>query len=102
MVFVGYGISAPKVNRDDYQGVDVKGKIAVALGNLSDALKKAGFDEKQQTEMAASRGAAALLMIAPPFYMANWAQIKSYIMRESATLPPPPAEQADPRNLRRA
>jgi hypothetical protein len=96
LVFVGYGISAPKVNRDDYQGVDVKGKIAVALGNLPDALKKAGFDEKQQAEMAASRGAAALLMIAPPFYMANWAQIKSYIMRESATLPPPPAGKPIP------
>ncbi|HEX5734351.1 MAG TPA: M28 family peptidase [Blastocatellia bacterium] len=96
MVFVGYGISAPKVNRDDYQGLDVKGKIALALGNLSDALKKAGFDEKQQTEMAASRGAAALIVIAPPFYMANWAQIKGYIMRESATLPPPPSRKSMP------
>ncbi|HJQ70255.1 MAG TPA: M28 family peptidase [Blastocatellia bacterium] len=91
LVFVGYGISAPKVNHDDYQGMDVKGKIAVAVGNLPDALKKAGFDDKQQTETAASRGAAALIIIAPPFYMANWAQIKGYIARETATLPPPPA-----------
>ncbi len=47
LVFVGYGISAPKSNHDDYQGIDVKGKIVVALGNLSDALKKAGYRRKE-------------------------------------------------------
>lgn len=88
LVFVGYGISSPKNNHDDYKGLDVKGKIAVALSNLPDALKKAGLDEEQQIEAAAVGGASALLLIAPPFYMASWAQIKSYVMRESATLPP--------------
>jgi len=31
LVFVGYGISAPEKGRDDYAGVDVKGKIVVLL-----------------------------------------------------------------------
>jgi len=43
--------------------------------------------------MAASRGASALIVIPPPFYMANWAQVSSYILRESATLPPPPPSE---------
>ena len=89
LVFVGYGIASQKIDRDDYKGLDVKGKIVVALGNLSDALKKAGFDEEKQIEAATGGGARALILIAPPVYMANWAQIKSFIMRESATLPPP-------------
>ncbi len=88
LVFVGYGITSPKNNHDDYKGLDVKGKIAVALGGLSDALKKAGFDEEKQIEAARAGGARALILISPPVYMANWAQIKGFIMRESATLPP--------------
>ncbi len=31
LVFVGYGISAPPIKYDDYQGVDVRGKMVVAL-----------------------------------------------------------------------
>ena len=40
LVFVGYGIVAPEYDWNDYQGVDVKGKIVVALVNdpgLSDS-----------------------------------------------------------------
>jgi hypothetical protein len=29
LVFVGYGISAPEMQYDDYKGIDVKGKIVV-------------------------------------------------------------------------
>lgn len=31
LVFVGYGIIAPELEHDDYQGVDVAGKVVVAL-----------------------------------------------------------------------
>ncbi|MGH9508578.1 MAG: M28 family peptidase [Terriglobales bacterium] len=33
MVFVGYGISAPEFNWDDYKGVDLKGKVLLMLVN---------------------------------------------------------------------
>ena len=29
LVYVGYGITAPELNYDDYKGIDVKGKIVV-------------------------------------------------------------------------
>ena len=32
VVFVGYGIAAPALHYDDYAGIDVRGKIVVALG----------------------------------------------------------------------
>ncbi|NCP63479.1 MAG: M28 family peptidase [Paraglaciecola sp.] len=31
MVFAGYGIVAPELNHDDYQGLDVEGKVVVVL-----------------------------------------------------------------------
>jgi Zn-dependent M28 family amino/carboxypeptidase len=31
LVFVGYGITAPEVDYDDYAGIDVKGKVVVAM-----------------------------------------------------------------------
>jgi Zn-dependent M28 family amino/carboxypeptidase len=33
IVFVGYGITAPKYNWDDYKGVDLKGKVALLFVN---------------------------------------------------------------------
>ena len=33
LVFVGYGVVAPEFNRDDYAGIDVKGKTVVMLVN---------------------------------------------------------------------
>ncbi len=31
LVFVGYGVTAPKIDYDDYKGIDVAGKIALAI-----------------------------------------------------------------------
>jgi hypothetical protein len=33
LLFVGYGISSPENNWDDYEGLDVRGKILVMLVN---------------------------------------------------------------------
>lgn len=37
IVFVGYGINAPELHHDDYQGADVHGKIALMLAGLPPA-----------------------------------------------------------------
>ncbi len=36
LVFVGYGVNAPELNWNDYEGVDMRGKIAVILINDPD------------------------------------------------------------------
>lgn len=43
LVFVGYGISAPERGRDDYAGLDVKGKIVVFLSGAP-----AGFQTEER------------------------------------------------------
>ena len=42
LVFVGYGVSAPERDWDDYKGVDLKGKVAVFLVNDPDFAAEAG------------------------------------------------------------
>ncbi len=88
MVFVGYGVKAPERNWDDFKGVDLHGKIAVALINDPDFEAGAGdFGGKAMTyygrwtykfEEAARQGAAGLLIVhetAPASY--GWATVKN-------------------------
>jgi len=78
LVFVGYGVSAPERNWDDFKGVDLKGKVAVFLVNDPDFEAAAGDDStgrfggRRMTyygrwtykfEEAARRGAVAALIV---------------------------------------
>ncbi len=56
LVFVGYGLVAPEKGRDDYKGLDVKGKIVVALSGAPKFL--------QTEERAYYRGGRAKLQAA--------------------------------------
>lgn len=88
LVFVGYGIHAPERQWDDFKGVDLKGKIAVALVNDPDYASGAGdFGGKAMTyygrwtykyEEAARQGALGLLIVhdtAPASY--GWPTVKN-------------------------
>jgi Zn-dependent M28 family amino/carboxypeptidase len=77
---VGYGVSAPEIGYDDYAGIDVKGKVVIAMryepmdasghsrlaphGDLSGWSAHATFSAKARA--AADHGAAALLLVSPP------------------------------------
>ncbi len=74
IVFVGYGISAPEENWDDYKGMDLKGKLLVMMVNDPQASKEEPnlFGGKALTyygrwtykyEEAKRRGAAGVLLI---------------------------------------
>ncbi|GAA0676188.1 Zn-dependent M28 family amino/carboxypeptidase [Sphingomonas insulae] len=78
LVFVGYGVSAPERQWDDFKGVDLKGKVAVFLVNDPDFEAGAGddavgrFGGRRMTyygrwtykfEEAARRGAVAALIV---------------------------------------
>ncbi len=88
LVFVGYGVKAPERHWDDFKGVDLHGKIAVALVNDPDfEAGKGDFGGKAMTyygrwtykyEEAARQGALGLLVIhetAPASY--GWATVKN-------------------------
>jgi Zn-dependent M28 family amino/carboxypeptidase len=88
VVFVGYGVTAPERNWDDFKGVDLKGKIALVLVNDPDFETGNGdFGGKAMTyygrwtykyEEAARRGAVGFLVVhetAPASY--GWATVKN-------------------------
>jgi Zn-dependent M28 family amino/carboxypeptidase len=74
-VFAGYGIVAPEYGWNDYAGLDVKGKIVVALVNDPGLQDSTIFRGKILTyygrwtykiEEAQRQGAAGILMVHPP------------------------------------
>ncbi len=77
VIFAGYGISAPKLDYDDYQGVDVKGKAVIVIRREpQQANEKSVFDGAQtskysyirtKTRAAEKAGAAAILLVNDPF-----------------------------------
>jgi len=88
LVFLGYGVTAPERKWDDYQGVDMRGKVGIVLVNDPDFETGSGdFGGKAMTyygrwtykyEEAARHGAAGLLIVhetAPASY--GWATVEN-------------------------
>lgn len=67
VVFVGFGVTAPQFNHDDYAGVDVKGKIVAVLYGAPATLpasERAHFSPTdQKVKMAAAHGAVGIITI---------------------------------------
>ncbi|WP_242148546.1 M28 family peptidase [Sphingomonas sp. BAUL-RG-20F-R05-02] len=69
VVFVGQGIVAPKYKRNDYAGVDVRGKIVAFLGETPTSFQseeRAHFaSPATRTTIAAEHGAVGAILIEP-------------------------------------
>jgi hypothetical protein len=67
-VFVGYGLDAPEIGSHDYEGLDVRGKIAVALWGYPKGApgEVAAHLLKEKPRMAKDHGAIGLLQLATP------------------------------------
>jgi Zn-dependent M28 family amino/carboxypeptidase len=67
LVFVGYGVVAPERGRDDYAGLDVKGKIVVLLSGAPSGLQTEIRAHYSNTNVkraeAAKRGAVGVLTL---------------------------------------
>lgn len=68
IVFAGYGISAPKLNYDDYENINVSGKIVLVMryhpehdSSKSDFDRYASYRQKAIT--AQEKGAAAIIFV---------------------------------------
>ena len=66
-VFVGYGVHAPEFGYDDYEGVDVEGKIVVAFSGAPDVFdneSRAHFNSGGvKAKVAAERGAIGIISL---------------------------------------
>jgi Zn-dependent M28 family amino/carboxypeptidase len=70
LVFAGFGVVAPGFKRDDYAGLDVKGKIVVLLAGAPSALQteeRAHYSNgATKRAEAAKRGAVGILLVDTP------------------------------------
>ena len=75
-VFAGFGIVSPEHKRDDYAGLDVRGKFVVVLGGPPPGLpaEVAGHlgTTSEQRARAAERGALGVFIIYTPALEARW------------------------------
>jgi Zn-dependent M28 family amino/carboxypeptidase len=79
-VFVGYGVTAPEFQYDDYAGADVKGKLAVVLRGAParfPSTERAYFASALTAQQnAAAHGAVGVIVIdSPEFLRAQWNRI---------------------------
>jgi hypothetical protein len=65
LVFVGHGVSDPKLGIDDYAGLDVRGKIVVALEGAPAGLPSevSAHLDSYKSITAAAKGAAGLIQV---------------------------------------
>jgi hypothetical protein len=63
IVFVGYGVESADAAYDDYTGIDVRGKIALALDGAPARLANARVGRLDKLITAKRRGAAAMLVV---------------------------------------
>ena len=98
VIFLGYGISSKKFAYDDYAGLDVKGKVVMAMrfephneAGTSRFVKDDWSEEAHlihKAEVAAQHGAAALILINPPsFHPGDMLMPFSRMGGERASLP---------------
>ena len=77
LVFAGFGIVAPDFKRDDYAGLDLKGKIVVLLAGAPTTLpteERAHYaNTVSKRELAAKRGAIGIILIDTPTREKVWA-----------------------------
>jgi len=82
VVFAGYGIVAPQYKRDDYKGVDVKGKIVAIFGGAPgtfDGEERAHFGSNaNKAAIAASKGAAGVILLEAPGSRRPFAQMADF------------------------
>ena len=63
VVFAGYGATLPDAGYDDYAGVDVRGKVALALDGVPPHLTGTRVGRLDKLVAAKRQGAAALLLV---------------------------------------
>lgn len=88
LVFVGYGISSPKNNYDDYAGLDVKGKITVRVDNKPESLKNVKLAPDEQADRAAAAHGASGAIVISTGLQKMWAGFSSGMLEEERRLWP--------------
>jgi len=87
LVFVGHGIHAPELGHDDFAGLDLRGKVAVAFpdvpGHFPPAARAYHASQGTRTRALAGRGAVGWILLPTPDFaaMMPWDQVRAGFAR---------------------
>ena len=94
LVFAGYGISAPELDYDDYDGLDVRGKVALIFSHepqenqrdsrLNGRRPLRATTLRSKAREASSRGALALLVVSDPTHRVDQANYQHFAIVSDA------------------
>ncbi len=97
LVFVGYGVASPELKRDDFAGLDVKGKVVVVVAGRPKNVDEAAWKQTGGTQGAImgllGKGAAAVIVGNFGTKQQPFALLGTYLTRRRAALadtPDPP------------
>ncbi len=88
LAYVGYGITAPDLDYDDYDGMDVQGKIVVMLSGAPESFppnQRAFYSSTHKAENAVAHGAVGILNVFLPAMAKRfpWAMVARHLSRPS-------------------
>lgn len=97
LIFIGYGVVAPELKRDDLAGLDVKGKVVVLINGQPDGVDEAAWKRATNPQVRGmnifGRGAAAMIVGNAGSGAQPYSVIANYLSRRRVSLastPNPP------------
>jgi hypothetical protein len=103
MVFIGYGIMSSTLKRDDFAGLDVKGKVVVVLGGHPKNVDKTAWDKATGLEALIGglvmRGVAGIILADLTVSGLSYDKIGEFLSRRRVELAESPATPAMPFKL---
>jgi hypothetical protein len=95
MAFVGYGVTSSSLKRDDFAGLDVKGKFVVVLGGQPKNVDKAAWDKAKGMEVLVGglilRGVAGIILADLTISGLSYDKLGEFLARRSVELAESPA-----------
>src|SRR6185369_16253642 len=83
--FVGYGVALPSINRDDFAGLDVRGKIVMLREGPLPGITKEQWKKAQAPlnilRGLIQRGAAAIVTVGQDMETVTWPEMADYLTR---------------------
>lgn len=83
--FVGYGVALPSINRDDFAGLDVRGKIVMLREGPLPGISKEQWKKAQAPvnilRGLIARGATAIVTVGQDMETVTWSEMADYLTR---------------------
>ncbi|MFC2085295.1 M20/M25/M40 family metallo-hydrolase [Bacteroidota bacterium] len=108
VVFAGYGITAEEFDYDDYENLDIKGKIVLLYDDMPESEDETIFNPKKHKKyiywstkrsIAQEKGAIGVLIIPTEQFMRSWLRYKNRADSPSFGLPDTTQKQEEDEKL---